>query len=167
MLRPAATSDAEAIAQIHVKAWQSAYLGIVPDEVLANLSVEKRAQRFREILSDPNTRSETWVYEDDGSVLGWCTVGPNRDELGPEVGELWAIYVLPEAQRKGIGSALIENARQVLREKGYGTAILWMLTENEAARKFYEARGWAFDGITQLEPTAGVELDHSRFRCQL
>ena len=135
----------------------------MPQEVLDSLSIETRSARWSQILSNPDPGDETWVYEKSGDILGWCSIGPNRDELGDKVGELWAIYVLPEAQGNGIGSALIEKACSALRGKGYASAILWTLTENAAARAFYEAKGWSYDGVTQLEPTGAIELNHSRY----
>lgn len=48
------------------------------------------------------------------------------------------LYVLPAAQRRGIGSALLEIAQQ-----GADRLQLWTFQRNARARRFYEARGFA------------------------
>ncbi len=40
--RPANVADADAIGALHVAAWRETYTGILPDEMLAALSVEAR-----------------------------------------------------------------------------------------------------------------------------
>ena len=49
-VRAATPADAAAIAGVHVRSWQAAYRGIVPDEVLDGLSLPDREQRWRSIL---------------------------------------------------------------------------------------------------------------------
>ena len=45
-LRPAVLSDANAIAEVHVRAWRETYRGIMPDKVLDELSAERSAERW-------------------------------------------------------------------------------------------------------------------------
>jgi len=49
-IRHARVEDAEAIAAVHVAAWRESYTGLVPAEMLASLSVDERADRWRRIL---------------------------------------------------------------------------------------------------------------------
>ena len=44
IIRDAELRDARGIAEVHVRSWQTAYAGIVPDEDLAQLSVDERGQ---------------------------------------------------------------------------------------------------------------------------
>jgi hypothetical protein len=44
IIRDAELRDARGIAEVHVRSWQTAYAGIVPDEDLAQLSVDEREQ---------------------------------------------------------------------------------------------------------------------------
>ena len=48
------------------------------------------------------------------------------------------LYVLPEAQRQGVGTALLEIARQTSNR-----LQLWTFQRNGQARRFYESRGFA------------------------
>jgi GNAT superfamily N-acetyltransferase len=71
---------------------------------------------------------EAYVFELDGAVAGFSV-------LGREL--LVALYVAPELQRRGVGSALFTRAGEV-RPDGF---LLWVFQENRRARRFYEARG--------------------------
>jgi len=73
--------------------------------------------------------------------------GPAEDEsLAPETGEIYGIYLLPEAIGTGVGRDLFALATERLRAAGFARAILWVLETNERARRFYEAAGWRWDG---------------------
>jgi hypothetical protein len=50
-IRDAELRDARGLAEVHVRSWQAAYAGIVPDEDLAKLSVDQREQFWAQILS--------------------------------------------------------------------------------------------------------------------
>ena len=52
MLRLATIEDAEAIATIHVRTWQTAYEGIMPAQYLASLSIEERTNLWRRVISE-------------------------------------------------------------------------------------------------------------------
>ena len=51
-IRAATPADARAIAEVHVASWRVGYRGLVPDEVLAAHSVEKRTEQWEELLED-------------------------------------------------------------------------------------------------------------------
>ena len=50
MIRPATVDDAAAVAHVHVSSWRSTYRGLMPDAVLDSLSVERRAEFWREVI---------------------------------------------------------------------------------------------------------------------
>src|SRR5215217_8701040 len=99
-VRPAGIQDAEAIALVHVRTWRIAYAELVPAAYLANITLERRAPRWREILSS-DTGDRTLVAEDSGNLIGFATYGANQDGLDPEIGELLALYVDPDAWDRG------------------------------------------------------------------
>lgn len=74
----AASGDSRAIAEIHVRAWQGAYHGILPPHVLGALSVEARASTWAARISEG---ASILVAEDEGSaIVGWASFGLSRDE---------------------------------------------------------------------------------------
>jgi hypothetical protein len=50
-IRPATLADAAAIAKVHVEAWRETYRGLVPDSVLAGLSVERGVRAWTDMLA--------------------------------------------------------------------------------------------------------------------
>lgn len=140
-IRPATTADAQAIAEVHVASWRTTYAGLLPDEVLANLSVERRANYWHGELTHLNNPHFIYVAEsDDGQIVGFASGGPERDGRLPYTGELYAIYLLAEHQGKGIGRALAHAVAEHLRLQGMTAMLVWVLKGNPAAR-FYQALG--------------------------
>ncbi len=52
-MRDAVPGDARAIAGVHVASWRAAYAGLMPDTVLAGLSVEERTASWTRLLAEP------------------------------------------------------------------------------------------------------------------
>jgi len=156
-IRDAMPADARAIAEVHVRSWQAAYRGELPDDYLDGLSVDERETWWRDTLSGPTRASGTLVAEDGGRVIGFAGFGPTRDDDAPPgTGEVYAIYLDPDRFGRGVGRELFDRANGRLRELGFTRATLWTLTTNERARRFYERAGWAFDG------TESTHQDHCR-----
>jgi ribosomal protein S18 acetylase RimI-like enzyme len=145
LIRRAKKEDIDAITTIHVRTWQAAYKGQMPDELLANLSYEKRRRTWKKIIADP--KSNLLVTEVDGQVRGFCGGGKSRDkDASKSVAEIYSIYLDHTFFGKGLGKALLKKMEKLLEEKGFDTATLWVLTTNEKARRFYEKQGYVLDG---------------------
>ena len=71
---------------------------------------------------------EAWVFEADGAPIGYAAM---RD------GELHDLYVAPEAQGRGVGSALFAHVQRAYP----GGFRFWVFRDNSRARAFYDARG--------------------------
>ncbi len=141
-IRQAAVGDAGAIARVHVAAWRENYRGLVPDTVLNSLSPERRAVEWTERLQRHPSLETVLVAEDDGGrIVGFGACGPQRVSGLPHDGEFYALYVLRQAQRRGFGRRLMRAMSARLAEEGHGTATLWVLRENLAARQFYATLG--------------------------
>ena len=163
LVRPAGVEDAAAIAWVHVRTWQAAYAHAFGAERLAGLDVERRAGFWREWLA--GERANVFVAEDEGRVVAFASVGANEQE--PELGELYAIYALPEAWGSGAGPALMAAALAALRAAGFREALLWVLADNPRARRFYEREGWRADGAEREEELLGVRVVEARYRIEL
>ena len=146
--RRANPSDARTLAAMHVAAWHETYPGLVPDVMLAAVTVEARISMWEHILSDPSAghRTRAWIVERAGSIVGFGSCGVQRtaglSEQGFD-GEIGAVYVLRSAQREGIGTALMRTMARDLQDHGHRAAGLWVLRENRPARRFYERLGGA------------------------
>lgn len=139
-IRPARLSDAPAWARVNVDTWHSAYRGIVPEEMLARQTYAGAEKLFRDGMTGDGAGAVHFVAVSGEEVVGIAAAGPNRRKDLPYGGELWAIYVLREHQRGGIGRRLLGAAGRALLAAGYGSMIVQVLTENPS-RKFYESLG--------------------------
>jgi L-amino acid N-acyltransferase YncA len=156
IVRRATPADARSIAEIHVRAWRSAYRDIVPREVLDALSVDNRERFWRRALDA--RRSEVWVAGAPGQIVGWISVGPCRDpDASARMGEIWAIYVDPAHWRRAIGRCLWEEARAHLTHAGYADAIVWVFEQNAGALAFYRSLGFVVE-----HPHTSVERGDAR-----
>jgi GNAT superfamily N-acetyltransferase len=136
-IRAAVQADAGAIARVHVESWQTTYTGIVPDAYLAGLDETLRAKLWSEWL-----KSETLVFvaEWDGRVVGFAHGGANREQGGECDAELYAIYLLKDAQKRGIGAGLLRAMATALLERHFKSMTVWVLEQNRS-RSFYEKAG--------------------------
>lgn len=158
-VRHATANDVPGIAEIHVRSWQAAYRGILPDSLLDSLSVPEREKSWNALLKDGGDRWLTLVAERPGGVLaGFCSVAtPSRDEgAGEATAEIGALYVDPEHWREGHGRAMLKAAFRELGEQGWRDVILWVLPENEPALAFYKRFGFAIEhGVEKREERSG------------
>ena len=140
-LRPAASSDARAIARIHVETWRSTYPGMVPDRALIDMNIDNKARSWRAALEQPHPAGAVLLAEvpEDG-VIGFASAGHNRHPNLPFAGEVQTLYVLPDWQNQGIGRQLLAGCFEALRGHGYASAVVWVLADNPA-RFFYERMG--------------------------
>ena len=163
LLRLAESADAMAVARVHVRSWQVAYRGLVPDAYLDELRPQDRAARYDLANRDP-LKPQTILAVDGAEILGFATVSPSRDPDLPDYGELCALYAAPEHWGRGVGATLIEAARRKLFEMGLQRTLLWMLVGNQRAARFYQIDGWRADGQRRPALTySGIIGDEIRY----
>jgi GNAT superfamily N-acetyltransferase len=138
--------DAPAIAAVQVKAWLRDYAGLLPVDAL---DAEEFAAAWTASLSSPrDARNRVLVALERNTVRGFAVTGPATDpDLDPiAVGEVAELTVDPEHLGQGHGSRLLQACADTLRADRFGTAVLWLSTEDDARRTFVAAAGWAPDG---------------------
>jgi ribosomal protein S18 acetylase RimI-like enzyme len=166
IVRDATLLDALAIARVHVRSWQAAYRGVFADDFLDALRPEDRVGRYeldRTGRRDPRT---VIAVEDRGDrdVLGFATIGRSRDADVAQAGELYALYVDPDAWGRGVARKLMARAYARFAELDVDLAILWVLSANERAQRFYRADGWSADGSERDEDVWNVPAHVVRYR---
>lgn len=143
------------VALVHVRAWQDAYRGLMPDAYLDSLRAEDRAARYTFGRAEG---PQTVVAVRDGSVVGFATVVDH---------ELAALNVDPSAWRSGVGSALVVEARARIAAAGATDANLWMLVGNTRAQRFYEHDGWYVTDVRREATVWGVTVEEVELRHRL
>ncbi len=166
-VRPGGSSDAWPVAAVHVASWRSTYPGLVPDDYLAGLLVDRRAEAWTRIIGESSLGSRLYVLEDNG-LVGFCHYSRSRDdEASDETAELTSIYLVEAAWRRGGGTMLLRAAVSAMARDGYKHATLWVLEGNERARRFYEARDWRPDGAVRVEDRGSFQLHEVRYSRRL
>ncbi|MBV9648328.1 MAG: GNAT family N-acetyltransferase [Candidatus Eremiobacteraeota bacterium] len=165
-LREARPEDALAVARVHVRSWQTAYRGVIPDAYLDNLKAEDRAGRYTFGCCDPGAPL-TIVATEENDVLGFVTIGSSRDEDPSQAGEIFALYVDPSRLGSGLGRSLMSEAKNRLYGQGFDNAVLWVLLENERALRFYRADGWIPNHAVRDREVWGVMISETRYRRRL
>jgi ribosomal protein S18 acetylase RimI-like enzyme len=141
-VRRAVVEDLPAVARVHVESWRTTYQGIVPQDFLDGLSTENSEQRFSGMFHNADVQSFMYVAEVDGAIVGFAIGGPERPSDGHgDEGELYAIYLLQEAQGNGIGRQLVLAVAEELKSRGMNSMTVWVLEDNLPARRFYESLG--------------------------
>lgn len=150
-IRPATMDDAQAIETVRIATWKASYRGIVPAAYLENLKVQSsRVEQMRAAI-DRADAGVRLVAVADSRVIGMGIAGaPEDDQMPKGVGEIYAVYVLPECQGRGVGRALLECLITALQALGFQSAILWTLRDRRPTRRFYEANGWQLDGAEDI-----------------
>ncbi len=122
-LRRAGAEDMPALLEVWAAAARAAH-PFVPGE--------GRGARRRLVAEHFLPRAETTLAEAEGRPLGFASV--IEDELA-------GLYVLPEAQGRGIGRRLLAAA-----SAGRGPLVVTVFARNEGARRFYARTGFAETG---------------------
>ena len=163
LIRPAEPPDAMAIARVHVRSWQVAYRGLLPQDYLDQLHPEDRARTYDFTSLDP-LKPRTIVAVEEGLIHGFATTAPSRDADLANYGELCALYVDPEQWGRGMGRVLVSAARAYLSQLGFHHALLWVLRSNVRAERFYKIDGWAADSARRTDTVWGVTVDELRYQ---
>lgn len=167
-VRPATRADADAIGVVHVRSWQFAYRGKMPQDYLDGLDPARRAQVWRRNLEQvqPSRGGVLVAVAKGGGITGFASFGPSRDsDTDPRVtGEVFAIYAAPDAWGTGTGRALMGSTVAELARLGYADAIVWVLDANDRARRFYAIAGWQGGCACKTDGSLGFDITEVRYR---
>lgn len=164
-VRRALDSDREQIHQVRKLAWHKAYKGILPDDVIAQATSEERLKKSangggllvpESILS--SKRSFVFTEASSEKVLGFVSGGLPRETSVAADCELWAIYVHPDQQGRGIGNALLNAFKEEMKSLGHKRMLLWALKENHASRHFYEKSGGELQTVEKMFRWQGADV---------
>ncbi len=154
-IRPAEASDADLIAAVYVPSWRATYQDLLPPEALATVEQSGWAARFS---SQRDPGRTTLVAFRGRRTVGMVSFGPDRED--PAYGEIYAIYVLPRNQGKGVGRKLLDAA---LARLGSRDVRIWCAAAKTRARTGYTRHGFVADGGVGTYDVAGHSLPTVRY----
>ncbi len=141
-IRPAGPDDADAIACVQHTSWQHAYEDKLPTNVIHRASAVWGPGHWRRILSEPDPKEIVLVLDaEDVGVLGFGAFGTQRGNVPGFAGEIYSMYLMPQIQRQGVGTRLLQAMSRVMMARGLSSALVWALASNMPARRFYCALG--------------------------
>ena len=149
--REASIVDAFAVAEVHVQSWRESFAGIVPQSYLDKMSVENRAKAFENGFAVDFYKMFVAETQENG-IVGFADFGKIRDNQSEFKAELYAIYLLRDVQRKGIGGKLFELGVKYLVANNMNSLSLTAL-EASPYKLFYEKMGGRLveRGTTNIE----------------
>ena len=182
-VRAGRESDAAAVARIQVECWRSDYAGVIPDEVLAELTSEESAGQWQErwaeaITKPPTSRHHVLVAtatepaagggRPERVVAGFASAGPASDEdRWPATdAELYELRVAAGRTGQGHGGRLLNAVADTFAEDGLSTGYTWALAEDENRITFLREAGWAPDG-SRASLDMGTKVPVVRLHTQL
>ena len=143
---------------MHAQTWRTSYRGLVADALLDGLADDRWEDGWRRGFESLDPTRVVRVAEIDGRIVGFAGGGRARPGAPPGyVGEVYAIYVHPTQQRRGIGRRLLTSVAEGLVERGLVPIVIWTLFGNRQSGGFYESLGGTVIG-EKREPFDGHEL---------
>lgn len=119
-----------------------------PDDISALMEIRETVRENR-LVNLRLTRADyvraltlegrAWVCEDDERVVGFVCGRPVTKDI-------WALFVRPESESRGIGSALMTLIESWLFNQGLD-AITLTTAPGTRAERLYQRRGWRPEGV--------------------
>lgn len=137
---------------VHWRCWHEVYTGIANQEFLDKMTLEKYEEKAFLWLDN------ILVAKEADRVIGFVGYGAHSQEPFA-IGEIFALYLLPEFWGKGIGLRLLEAAFEQMKE--CPEICLWVFKENKRAIRFYRKCGFCEDGTEKTVPgieAAGIRM---------
>ena len=134
LIREMVKEDKKQVQEAVKKSWNATYEGIIPIEIQDNFL---NGAYNDEMMKRRLEHSLMLVAEADDTILGFANFTPVNKKNQTE---LSAIYLLPEYQGEGIGSALLNAGIEKL--KDVKEIHLDVEKENTIGTTFYKAKGF-------------------------
>lgn len=131
MIRPVEEKDLPACGSVYTKAFPAEYWGI-------DWNADTAAAYLRDFFEQK--KFVGYVFEENGEIAG-CLFALRRISGSKEELYINEMAVLPEKQGRGIGTALLNSARQYCLENGLAGAVLYT-NENTPAARFWQKNGF-------------------------
>ena len=122
----------------------------MPDSVLDGLSVEQRADFWRQVIERAKKQSVFVATDVQNNVVGFVNGGLERERDPIYTAELYALYLFKAQQEHGYGRALFEAMVEKFLEQNHTAMLLWVLSSNPS-RGFYEKMGGRYLKIKAID----------------
>jgi N-acetylglutamate synthase-like GNAT family acetyltransferase len=143
-IRRARQEDCHSIVRVHSAAVNGIRTTMYTPEELQSWAIPKKPESYEESIRS----KEFFVADDDGVIMGFAV-------LNPETSEVEAVYVNPEAGRRGVGLALLSKLDERARAR---SLTLLHLYSSLNAVPFYKRAGYEAQEQSKYRLSTGVEI---------
>ena len=158
--------DSFGIAKVHVDTWNSTYKGLISEKILQRRTYEVSQRRWHDRIARLIDKEIIYIAENDyGEIVAFIMAGTEKynligtlQDLNDYEGELMAIYVLKEYQKKNIGFRLLSLVVKYFLSKNINSMIVWVLKENPS-KGFYKRLGAKYIGAKYLNLDGELYLE--------
>ena len=152
-IRQAAVGDIDGLSALAVTTFVEAFgHSFTESDLKAHLQRSFTPERFLRFLEE----DVILLAESEGLLVGYTQFGDSADaETWGEM-ELRKLYVLPDFQNRGVGSALLDFALQHPRMTSARRIHLDVWEHNPDARRLYERFGFRVRGTREFLMESGV-----------
>ena len=170
-VRVAWADDADAVADVQVRAWREQYAGVLPAESLPDAAAVAESWRTS-MTKPPDARNRVLVALERNRVCGFAVTTPASDPDCDPVsdGEVVELVVAPGDTGAGHGSRLLQAAADTLRADRFTRAVCWVFATDDARRTFLVSAGWDADSAHReldLDGTGEVTVKQVRLHTSL
>jgi ribosomal protein S18 acetylase RimI-like enzyme len=165
--RLATIDDIPGIIKVSIDTWRITYRGIISADFLNNLSYEDDIAKWQQRFTNPERYIFFYIAETEFKKIVGLALGSLEQsdpttkipDINKYFGELKAIYVLKEYQRRGIGVRLVKLIVEKLIEHDIISMVVWVLKDNPNW-KFYEILGGKYlgQGIQQIGESDYIKI---------
>lgn len=141
--------DADSIEQLRFRVWFATYpngaYGVTTEDIrrhFSSVGSSERTARLAARLADSEFRKQMFLAKDGGALVGVCRIIPHQKSGG--LNRIHSMYVLPDYQRRGIGTALWNAGKEVLDLAS--ATLLYVAEYTVRAICFYERLGFVETG---------------------
>lgn len=160
-IRLATLSDAKYCADIHAQSWKFAYSDVVSKEIIDKYNARWPMIWNKMLAKNINSH---YVITLDDVIIGFLTISVARDDdLKESFYEIVGLYLIPENIGAGYGKRTMDWIKKEIKNRGYDKISLWVLEENNRARRFYEKAGFVTDG--KIKSSGLADTKEIRYIC--
>ena len=169
----------KAMSLIHALGWRDTYADALPADYMAREITDDRwVEVFRTNYETQNGVRGLLLYRGNTPVscLNYCRARVSNFNVDDgftfnnsdyaDWGEIASFYTHPAERGRGYGGLLFEEACRRMKAEGFADAFVFVLRENEKARRFYSVHGFVWDGTYTEIPfpsdTVCVDLRYVR-----
>lgn len=146
-LRRATPADASRIAALGLQVWLHTYATEGVNDAIADYVLQRfTAANMRALIADPARC--VWLAESQSQLIAYATLYRGPAAHG---NELETLYVQEHFAGHGVGRALLQQARQEIRDCQATPLWLMVNAQNARAIAFYRRMGMVEDGIAYFE----------------